>query len=174
MLCNAIDHMIGEMPIEGVQMNAISRNLKRISVTAIAFVLLISCMLGSTVAYASNTSRPISANIYDLDKDSHYVIGEASPSKSAAIGTLFINGDVRTSSEVNSFSAYEVSNGNASFTYTISSGVLERAEEEWHIIDDKTKKVNPESVKFILFCNQLSKQNRLSITLIAVFFQFPH
>ena len=32
----------------------------------------------------------------------------------------------------------------------------------------------PESVKFILFCNQLSKQNWLSITLIAVFFQFPH
>ena len=34
--------------------------------------------------------------------------------------------------------------------------------------------VDPESVKFILFCNQLSKQNWLSITLIAVFFQFPH
>ena len=32
----------------------------------------------------------------------------------------------------------------------------------------------PESVKFILFCNQLSKQNWLSIALIAVFFQFPH
>ena len=35
-------------------------------------------------------------------------------------------------------------------------------------------KNNPESVKFILFCNQLSKQNWLSIALIAVFFQFPH
>jgi len=34
--------------------------------------------------------------------------------------------------------------------------------------------VYPESVKFILFCNQLSKQNWLSIALIAVFFQFPH
>lgn len=123
-------------------MNVISRNLKRISVTAIAFVMLLSCMLGSTVAYASNTSLPVSANVYDLDKDSHYVIGETSPSKSAAIGTLTINGDVRTSSEVNSFPAYEVRNGNASFTYKISSGVLDRAEEEWHIIDDKTKKVN--------------------------------
>lgn len=123
-------------------MNVINRNLKRISVTAIAFVLLISCMLGSTVAYASNTSLSVSANVYDLDKDSHYVIGEASPSKSAAIGTLSINGDVRTSNEVNSFPAYEVSNGNVSFTYKISSGVLDRAEEEWHIIDDKTKKVN--------------------------------
>ena len=30
--------------------------------------------------------------------------------------------------------------------------------------------VGPESVKFILFCNQLSKQNWLSIALIAVFF----
>lgn len=37
-------------------MNVIDRNLKRISVTAIAFVLLISCMLGSTVAYAGNIS----------------------------------------------------------------------------------------------------------------------
>ena len=35
-------------------------------------------------------------------------------------------------------------------------------------------KLYPESVKFILFCNQLSKQNWLSIALIAVFFQFPH
>lgn len=123
-------------------MNVSRRNMKKISVTAIALVLLISCMLGSTVAYASNTSLPISANVYDLDKDSHYVIGETSPSSSAAIGTLAINGDVRTSNEVNSFPTYEVRNGNASFTYKISSGVLDRAEEEWHIVDDKTKKVN--------------------------------
>ena len=33
--------------------------------------------------------------------------------------------------------------------------------------------IYPESVKFILFCNQLSIQNWLSIALIAVFFQFP-
>lgn len=123
-------------------MNVIIRNFKRISVTAIAFVMLLSCMLGSTVACASNTGLPISANVYDLDKDSQYVIGEASPSQSAAIGTLSINGDVRTVSEVNSFPAYEIKNGNATFTYKISSGVLNRAEEEWHIVDDKTKKVN--------------------------------
>ena len=123
-------------------MNVINRKFKRIFVTAIAFILLISCMLGSTVAYASNTSLLVSSNVYDLDKDSHYIIGEASPSVTTAIGTLSINGDVRTSSEVNSFPAYEISNGNASLTYKISSGVFNRAEEEWHIVDDKTKKVN--------------------------------
>lgn len=44
-----------------------------------------------------------------------------------------------------------------------------------HLLDvGSFNELIPESVKFILFCNQLSKQNWLSITLIAVFFQFPH
>lgn len=47
--------------------------------------------------------------------------------------------------------------------------------EDFCVFYGKVKlKVIPESVKFILFCNQLSKQNWLSIALIAVFFQFPH
>lgn len=116
---------------------------KRIITTLLmVFIIIPGCILGAMVAYAANTSLTVSANVYDLDKDSHYVIGEASPSGSAAIGTLSISGDVRASSEVNSFPAYDVRNGNASFTYKISSGALNRAEEEWHIVDDKTKKVN--------------------------------
>lgn len=42
------------------------------------------------------------------------------------------------------------------------------------LVVTKENEYTPESVKFILFCNQLSKQNWLSIALIAVFFQFPH
>ena len=44
----------------------------------------------------------------------------------------------------------------------------------WEEKDAESLYKYPESVKFILFCNQLSKQNWLSIALIAVFFQFPH
>lgn len=123
-------------------MSVINRNFIKTFVAAIVYIILLNWMCESMIADASNASLPISANVYDLDKDSHYAIGETSPSPSATIGTLSINGDVRTSNEANSFPAYEVSNGNASFTYKISSGVLDRAEEEWHIIDDKTKKVN--------------------------------
>ena len=123
-------------------MNVKIKIMKKISVTVIAVVMLISCMLGSTVAYASNTTLSIDANVYDLDKKSDYVLGENSPSKSAAIGTLTIGGNVKVSSDVNSFPAYEVTNGNASFTYTVNKGVLDRAETEWHIIDDGGKKVN--------------------------------
>lgn len=120
----------------------IRKNLKRISVMAIVFVMLFCCMLGSTVAYASKTSLSVPANVYDLDKDSHYVIGEASPSTSLAIGTLSIKGVVKVSDEMNSFPAYEVRDGNAAFAYRISSSILNRAEDEWHLINDKTKKVN--------------------------------
>ncbi|MDE6996146.1 MAG: hypothetical protein K2P41_17360 [Lachnospiraceae bacterium] len=120
----------------------IRKNLKRIPATAIAFVMLFCCMLGSTVAYASKTSLSVSANVYDLDKDSHYVIGETSPSTSSAIGTLSIKGVVKVSDEINSFPAYEVRDGYATFAYRISSSILNRAEDEWHLINDKTKKVN--------------------------------
>ena len=119
-----------------------SKKAKRIPIIAIAFILLINCKLGSEVAYASGTSLPIPANVYDLDKDSKYVIEGISPSKSSAIGTLSIDGDVRASMNGNSFATYEVANGNASFTYNVSSDVLNRAEEEWHIIEDKSNKVN--------------------------------
>lgn len=106
----------------------------------VAMLMLLS---GFTLnVYAANGNIEVTGKVYEFGKDSHYVIGEASPSKSAAIGTLSINGDVRTSNEANSFPAYEISNGNASFTYKIFSDVLNRVEEEWHIIDDKTKKVN--------------------------------
>lgn len=109
---------------------------------AIAILMLVLLSVFPLIAYAANGNTEVSGKIYELGKDSHYVIGEASPSKSVAIGTLSINGNVRTSNETNSFPTYEISNGNASFTYKISSGALDRAEEEWHIIDDKTKKVN--------------------------------
>lgn len=122
-------------------MNVIRKTIKRISFTAFAFVMLFS-MLGSTVAYAKDTSLNISTKVYDLDKDSHYIIGENSPSSSRAIGTLSVNGDVRNVNEVNSFPAYEVDNGNVTFGYKLKQEVLNRPSEEWHLIEDKSKKVN--------------------------------
>lgn len=51
--------------------------------------------------------------------------------------------------------------------------VLKHYKSKRSNVNKRVKRL-PESVKFILFCNQLSKQNWLSIALIAVFFQFPH
>lgn len=112
---------------------------KSISVM-IALVIILSMF--PMVASAANGKTEVPGNVYDLKKDSHYVLGENSPSASATIGTLSIGGNVKVSSEVNSFPAYEVTNGNATFSYAIKPEVLTRNETEWHLIDDKSKKVN--------------------------------
>lgn len=112
---------------------------KSISVM-IALVMILSMF--PMVASAANENIEVPGNVYDLEKDSHYVLGENSPSASASIGALSIGGNVKVSSEVNSFPAYDVTNGNATFSYAIKPEVLTRDETEWHLIDDKSKKVN--------------------------------
>ena len=52
----------------------------------IAMVIVILALLSGfpLIAYAANGNTEVSGKIYELGKDSHYVIGEASPSKSVA------------------------------------------------------------------------------------------
>ena len=119
-----------------------TRYIKRISAIVVMATMILGCLVNGTIAHASGTSLPVVPNVYDLEKDSHYAIGEASPSPSAAVGTLTIDGAVRESGEHELFPAYEVTDGNATFTYTLNPGVKDRSEYEWHFIEDKTKKVN--------------------------------
>lgn len=104
-------------------------------------IIFLVCVEGAR-AYAAGSTLTVSENIYDLDKDSHYVFGEASPANSAAIGELLINGDLRTSVSKNSFPAYKANSGNITFTYKVASNVFNHTENDWHIVDDKSKKVN--------------------------------
>lgn len=119
-----------------------TRYIKRISAIVVMATMILGCLVNGTIAHASGTSLPVVPNVYDLEKDSHYAIGEASPSPSAAVGTLTIDGAVRESGEHELFPAYEVTDGNATFTYTLNPGVKDRSEYEWHFIEDKTKKVS--------------------------------
>ena len=119
-----------------------TRYIKRISAIVVMVTMILGCLVNGTIVHAGGTSLPVVPNVYDLEKDSHYAIGEASPSPSAAVGTLTIDGAVRESGEHELFPAYEVTDGNATFTYTLNPGVKDRSEYEWHFIEDKTKKVN--------------------------------
>lgn len=117
--------------------------MRKIIKTA-SFLLAMVILLSSfpMIASATTSKTEVFGNVYDLDKDSDYVLGENSPSASAAIGTLTISGNVKSAAEVNSFTAYEVTNGNASFTYTLGKDMLNREETEWHLIEDNGKEVN--------------------------------
>lgn len=119
-----------------------TRYIKRISAIVVMATMILGFMVNGTIAHASSTSLPVVPNVYDLEKDSHYAIGEASPSQSTAVGTLSIDGAVRESGEHELFPAYEVTDGNATFTYSLNPGVQDCSEYEWHFIEDKSKKVN--------------------------------
>lgn len=123
-------------------MKNLIRNLKLMPIVAIICIVLVSCVQSCMIASAKGHNVSILGNIYDLDKNSDYVIGESSPSQSAAIGILSMEGDVYAASEKDTFPAYEVRNDNVKFTYRLADGVLSRSEGEWHIIEDKAKKVN--------------------------------
>ena len=116
---------------------------ERIISAILIICIMLSCgILEATVVHATESSLSVPANVYDLEKNSDYVIGEASPSASSAVGIFSIEGDVHTATEVNAFPAYEIRTGDATFSYEITSEVLNRTEDEWHIIDEKSKKVN--------------------------------
>lgn len=106
----------------------------------IALIMVFSMFPMAVSAADGKTEVP--GKVYNLEKDSHYVLGDNSPSTSATVGTLTIGGNAKVSSEVNSFPAYETTNGNVTFSYVIKQEVLDRNETEWHLIDDKSKKVN--------------------------------
>ncbi len=110
-------------------------------VTITSIAALICGILIAPIAYCSG-SLTISADIYNLGKDSHYVIDGTPPSGGTAIGTLSLSGDVRKAGNKYSFPSYDISDGNATFSYRLNTGVLNRSEYEWHMIEDKSKKVN--------------------------------
>ncbi len=70
--------------------------MKKVSAAVVAFAMLVSCLFGNIVAYAEDTTLDIKATVYDLDEDSHYVIGENKSSDLSAIGTLSIGGGHRS------------------------------------------------------------------------------
>ena len=115
---------------------------KRIAIIMVVLVVLLHCMGISTMAFESDLSVTIPASVYELDKDSYYVIDEVLPSEASPLGILSLEGDMQGSNQENSVLAYKINSGDIVFSYKVHPDVLEREEEEWHITDDKTKKVN--------------------------------
>lgn len=72
------------------------------------------------------------------------------------------------------YSGFSAAAKELGYTQSTVSSQIKQLEKELDVRLFDRYYHKPESVKFILFCNQLSKQNWLSIALIAVFFQFPH
>ena len=114
---------------------------------AILFVVMIMllCSLPVNVLAVSGKTE-IAGTVYEFDKDSHYEIDESVSSEKTGsnntYGTFYISGNVSDVNEKSGVPAYEVSEGNLTFYYNYGDAVLNAGEDEWHLVDDKSKNVD--------------------------------
>ena len=110
--------------------------------TIICVLSMITAM--PIMAEANGKNIDIAGEIYEFSqKDSYEFEGtEALNSKSQHV-RLSLKGNLTADGEKNSIAVYAVS-GDApvSFTYDFDDSLLETPEDEWHLVEDKSKKIN--------------------------------
>ncbi len=111
----------------------------------VLFILCISfvmSMFSITVMSEDNTII-VKGDIYEFEKNDKYNFENVESSSSTSHVKLSINGKKALEQEVNDTFVYSVSGEeNVSFNYSFDKSLLTENEYEWHIVEDKTKKVN--------------------------------
>lgn len=84
--------------------------------------------------------------VYEFGEDNEYTVPDDTSSATKengtnVIGDFSINGDIETISGSES-NLYVVKDGSVSFSYSFDSSILNKADDEWHIVEDKDKKIN--------------------------------
>ena len=117
---------------------------KRVAMLVVA-MLMLPCVWPMNV-FAASGKTEVAGTVYEFDKDSHYKFDESCPSEKTdsnnTYGTFYISGKVSDVNEEFGVPAYEVSDGNLTFYYNYGDAVLNAGEDEWHLVDDKSKKVD--------------------------------
>ena len=120
------------------------RRLHRLVVAVLLAVMFINIF--PTSASAANNKTDVVGKIFEFDKDSHYEFSSADTynetNTTNTYGTFSISGNVAGSSLKNGIPSYEVADGNLAFYYNYTDSLLNADEDSWHLIDDKSKKIN--------------------------------
>lgn len=124
-----------------------SSTTKKLFSGLIVILFIIGCLqLLISQAYAKEYSITVKGNIYEFPSNAHYEFSSASTSTGSSFGSFTISGSLKSTGDKNGIPAYSVSSESANFQYTYSQSRLNVSETEWHLIDDKTKKVDEVSL----------------------------
>lgn len=129
-------------------MRKIKVMIKSILVTIVTMTLACGVYLGNCWdVYAQEKTEYITGTLYQFGEKDGYDISSAETSSSTDSGTesdgmFCITGSITSVTEKNGFPAYAVSGGTLIFSYTYNDDLLKASEDEVHLIDDKSKKVN--------------------------------
>ncbi len=119
----------------------------RLITSLIAAFCIIGCLKPFTMrVYAKETSTAVEGNMYEFASNAHYEFSSTTVSSGDTFGTFTISGDLKNTGYKNGIPAYSVSSENVDFYYLYNQSKLNSSETEWHLIDDKTKKVDAVSL----------------------------
>ena len=108
--------------------------------------VLVLTMLGPITAFASESKVNIEGRVYSFEEDDHYEWSSSDDYEAASscetYGQFSVAGDLISSGTKNGVPAYAVSGPDVYFTYSYTDSLLNADEENWHLVDDKSKKVD--------------------------------
>ena len=116
---------------------------KRFITGLLSIVCIIGCLWPLTMkTYAKETSIAAKGSMYEFASNAHYEFSSATASNGNFFGTFTLSGDLKSINNKDGLPAYSVSSKCVDFYYSYNQSKLNVSETEWHLIDDKTKKVD--------------------------------
>lgn len=131
---------------------------KRIVVAVLTAVVLLTSIfpVNGIAVYAKDTIASISGKLYEFAEKSEYEYSSNTSTQTIAnsgeLGAFSISGDIKAIQDVNGFKAYQVQHtdvmerkgkeGIVKLSYVIGNKLKGAAETDWHIVEDKTSKVD--------------------------------
>lgn len=120
----------------------IPQKIQKAGLLLLVWFVVICASIPVASATAGKTEVP--GCVYNFDKDSHYEFhkkSESLSSKGITYGTFAISGNISNVSQKDGLPSYQVSEGNLNFFYNYGNTLLNKDENTWHLVDDKSKKV---------------------------------
>lgn len=124
--------------------DSIPTGIKHTVALMMAIILVFSTFM--LAAFAAPAKTEVTGQVYEFGKDSHYEFSDSKDSASSenadTYGTFSISGEVSDVTTKNGIPAYEVTEGNLKFFYNYGDTRLNADEDFWHLIEDKSKKID--------------------------------
>lgn len=126
-------------------MGTIKRNpaIKALSLMIVATILVGMLVLDVT---ASINKTDVPGKVYEFDKSSHYEFDESDTysnvNESNTYGKFSVSSNIANVGNREGVPAYEVVDGSLSFFYDYTDTILNADLDSWHLVEDKSKRVN--------------------------------
>ena len=114
-------------------------------VLALLLAVALLCSIIPTT-YATTAKTEVSGKVFEFDKDNSYDFSNSESfsetSADSTYGTFSISGNIANVGNYDGVTFYEIADGDVAFFYNHSDSKLNADVDSWHLIDDKSKKIN--------------------------------